>query len=568
MNPPASLSPEQLATAKVALGISATGELDADGLAFADRLANDPAFCIESCFSILDKDSREVPFVINHAQRTYLAERTRKDIILKARKMGFSTLIIALWIHACVWSKHQRCVIVSHTAEATEKLFQRAIFMLEHLAVLKVHWHRRGDTIVFEDTGSWLYIGTAGSRAFGRGDDITHAHLSEPAFYEKLDIITGVQEALIHNAWFVLESTANGAGTPYHAIWKAAEEGASNLKAHFYAWWKDPGYRVPGAIAVELTESEKKYQRLFNLDWEQIAWWRGKLRDMVDPKLFPQEYPAYPDEAFLASGRMVFDWEAIIIHENNAAKPKWIGHVVDVAGEYQLRADDNGDKPWTLEMLLGKTVIWETVKLDGAYLCIVDASTGVPGLDRSVIDVFDLRTGRQVAQWIGYRPTDAFAEQVCYRLGAYYNWALMWVENKYPGNAVEIALRNALKYPNMLRDPGRKGSSEETGFKTNEQLKATMISDAQRMLRELDIKVNSKYTLAELKTYVVKEDGKIEATEGCHDDSITTLMAACYAMRRVHVPEEGVVVTHRGRRSIESYRQRPQSRPPGAGGIV
>ncbi|MEK6650443.1 MAG: hypothetical protein AABY75_05665 [Bacteroidota bacterium] len=541
------------------------GTLTAEQLAAAELLL-DPVYFIESVFYILDKDSKQVPFRLNREQRSYLVERTRQDMILKARKMGFSTLIIGLWLHACITQENQRAVIVSHEKESTERLLSRALYMIEHSAV-KVNFHRRGDTLIFPDTGSWLYIGTAGARAFGRGDDITHAHLSEPAFYESLDIVTGIQEALVNNAWFVLESTANGAGTPYHEIWKKAEAGESNLRAHFHAWWKDPTYRIPGARPVDLTDGEKKYQRAFNLDWEQIAWWRNKLRDMVDPKLFPQEYPAYPDEAFLASGRMVFDWEAIKIHEDNAPHPKWVGRLDEVSGEYLLVPDDNGGKPHTTEKLLSQLVVWENPKTEGLYLITVDASEGIVGLDRSVADVWNLRTGEQVAQWIGYRPTDAFSEQIVYRLGAYYNWATIMVENKFPGNAVEISLRSSLRYPNLWRDP-QKRQDESSGFKTTEPLKAVMISDAQRMLRELDIKIRSKYTLAEAKTYVVHEDGQIGATTGCHDDSITTLTAACYAMRRAVLPDVGAVVVNRGRKSIESYRQRAIERPAGGGTII
>jgi hypothetical protein len=289
----------------------------------------------------------------------------------------------------------------------------------------------------------------------------------------------------------------------------------------------------------------------------------------VDPKLFPQEYPAYPDEAFLATGRMIFDWEAIKIHEDNAPPPIWVGRLDDVGGEYRLIPLENDGRPYTMEKMLGQLSIWEMPAIEGAYMVVVDASSGIPGLDRSVADVWNLRTGSQVAQWVGYRHTDSFAEQVAYRVGAFYNWALMVVENKFPGNAVEIDLRNRLQYPNLWRDPHKK-MTEESGFKTTEPLKASMINDAQRMLRDLDIKIRSKYTLAEAKTFVVLENETIGATEGCFDDTITTLNAACYVMRRTLIPEEGAVVSNRGRKSIESYRGHKHlpSAPPGAGKIV
>lgn len=43
-------------------------------------------------FTIVNKDKEEVPFVLNKAQIHFLENSTDRNTILKARKMGFSSI--------------------------------------------------------------------------------------------------------------------------------------------------------------------------------------------------------------------------------------------------------------------------------------------------------------------------------------------------------------------------------------------------------------------------------------------------------------------------------------------
>lgn len=291
----------------------------------------DPRYFIESNIWITDKNSAKAPFVFNEVQADYYERRTRRDLVLKARKMGFTTLFLAVWLHACAMRPNTRAVVVSHEKEAAARLLERAKFMRKH-SLYPIRVDREAGVITFPETDSSFWIGSAGSRSFGRGDDLTHVLLSEAAFYEDQAVLTGVNEALVDDAWVVVESTANGAGTPFHNLWLAAERGENDWAPHFYAWWRDPTYSVAGAAPFELDGEEAKLREAFALSWGQLAWRRNKLREMVDPALFPQEYPSTPEEAFLTSGRMVFDWAAVLALERGAEAPRLCGDLRD-AGE-------------------------------------------------------------------------------------------------------------------------------------------------------------------------------------------------------------------------------------------
>ncbi len=521
-------------------------------------LLDAPTF-IESCLSIVDRFSQKVPFILNDVQKSYLADRTRLDIILKARKMGFSTLIIALWIHACITRQHTYAVIVSHEKKATQRLLRRALYMLKN-SVIPINFKHAGEEIIFPDTNSVLYIGTAGSKSFGRGDDITHAHLSEGAFYKYPDIVTSVQQAMFEggDTWFVAESTANGAGTPYHEFCLKAQKGESNFKLHFYPWFSDSGYSTE-TKPLELDKYEMDLRINFGVSWGQVAWRRKKMRDMEDPSLFPQEFPATIEEAFLASGRMVFDWGAILAQEKTAADEIWRGNIADVGGEVKVELDPKGP-----------LIVYRTPDARKRYLITADTAEGVTGGDFSVADVWDFDNGEQVAQWRDRMAPDRFAT-ILRRLGCYYNWGLIACERNFPGNTVNSRLVDIVygdQYPNIYYEAKKKHEEMTPGFRTTEKLKTEMVADGRAALRELDLKVNSRYTHTELKTFVVQENGSMEAQKGCFDDAVITFVAAAFILKRLILfPEDRNNVPRNKVRAFKRPSQ-PSRRLPGRARIV
>lgn len=248
---------------------------------------------IEEEFTIVDKNKKEVPFLLNDAQNDLIQKLGEQNIVLKARKMGFSSLMLGIATIKFLFGKNERCVSMSFDSTASSKQLLRAkqyIRAFEHKNKTKLRMKYNSKTEMMlvgldENTGqeytNTLSVGTAKADSFGRGDDITFLHLTEVAFCDDLDtLLSGAGEALVTDAMITLETTANGYNG-FKEFWDKSELGKTGFNAFFY----DPTWEYDEEFL------EKK---------------RMKLQ-----RLFPQEYPMTPEEAFIASGDPFFDSEAM-----------------------------------------------------------------------------------------------------------------------------------------------------------------------------------------------------------------------------------------------------------------
>ncbi len=95
--------------------------------------------------------------------------------------------------------------------------------------------------MAFPENGSTYYIGTAGQRAFGRGDTIDRAHLSEAAFYPNLEAtLAGIAEAAEYGQ-IDIETTPNGRDA-FYDMWMKAKSGKSPYTPIFIPWYIDHEY--------------------------------------------------------------------------------------------------------------------------------------------------------------------------------------------------------------------------------------------------------------------------------------------------------------------------------------
>jgi hypothetical protein len=93
-------------------------------------------------------------------------------------------------------------------------------------------------------------------------------------------------------------STAKGSGNLFHVMWQAATTGRSRFQPIFIPWSAVP----------------ERDQAWFDMQCEELLPW-----------IRAQEYPQDPDEAFVMSGAMVFDYEAIKRQErDHFARPSYV----------------------------------------------------------------------------------------------------------------------------------------------------------------------------------------------------------------------------------------------------
>jgi hypothetical protein len=269
---------------------------------------------------IRTKERKVVPFRPNPVQAQYLEHvlpnwrnvpvgvTGQREIILKARQFGFSTLILALLFLDTVSIPNTQTVVIAHNRESTERLFQmvKRFYRLlpeEGKPALKTSNRRE---LSFSDLDSYFYVGTAGSGEYGRGGTINNVHGSEVAFWPDAEaIVAGLLEAVPTAGNVFLETTANGQNNWYHDEYQAALRDDSVFRPRFYGWWQHPEYREAVPDGWERTSEEEVLAQRFGLDDEQLAWRRTKRKGLR--RKFPQEYPAHAEEAFLSTGGRVVD---------------------------------------------------------------------------------------------------------------------------------------------------------------------------------------------------------------------------------------------------------------------
>lgn len=478
---------------------------------------------IEENFRIIDKNERSVPFVFNPIQKKIFDTITGRDIVLKARQEGCSSLILALFAVDFLFMENSRSVCIAHDRDSTIKLFDRVKYFIKAFeerteTKIPLTYNTRTE-LVNEENNAYFYVGTAGSGNFGRSATLTNVHFSEIAFYPQPEqIYLAASQAGTPRRIFI-ESTAWGYGDFFFKMWNDAVNEKNSYRAHFFGWHDFPEYTAPADYQVEMTSEESKIKDRFHLTHGQIAWRRVKMSEFTSDTSFKREYPMTPDEAFVSSGNPVFSIESLQWYRTAQSQIKPAAVIGNLVGS-SPPAFDKADK--------GYIRVWQLPKANSQYVIGADAAEGRPQGDFACAQVLDRRTFEQVAVWHGKCDPDVFGREL-FRLGAWYNNALMAPERNSIGIAAIVALRD-LYYPNLyIRESV--GTLEdklkpELGWITDLKTKPLMVADGQKAIRDKLIMLHDELTLNELFSYQFDESGKANAVVGAHDDRVIALLIA------------------------------------------
>lgn len=507
------------------------------------RLFEDFAFYAKSALKIRTKEGDIAPLSLNPAQeilqdavaKQIASEGKVRVVILKARQQGLSTYTGGYLYYAVSQQSARKAMVVTHHSDSTRALFDMTKRFHEHCPeILKPHTkYSSRRELSFDVLDSSYVVATAGGDSVGRGETLTHVHASELAFWQKStaqDIWNGLIQAVPNTKGTAIfaESTANGVTGVFYELWKGAVEGTNGFVPVFIPWFTDPAYREPVTDKFERTPDEDDLVETYNLDDEQLMFRRRKIaQNGID--LFNQEYPARPEDAFLNTGRPVFNPEQLT---------KCLDEAKDVKERLALEND---------EFVFNRRGELSTyLSHDGGeqYVIGADVAMGVRNGDFSVAQVFDSKK-RQVATWRGQVHPDHFAT-VLYALGQYYNEAFICVENNSHGILTCTRLGKDMNYPNFYTEVQHdKITDRETvklGFTTTSKTKPLIIDQLRAAMREGEIELNDKTTIREMLTYIVTETGAMEAEASCFDDCVMSLALANYvhegAWEPVDVPEE------------------------------
>ncbi|MBQ9913058.1 MAG: hypothetical protein IJO73_02400 [Clostridia bacterium] len=540
-----------------------------------------PEKLIEMVFIVVDKKQKTMPFFFNEVQRDFI-NRLNEAIedfnegkipeiallVLKGRQQGFTTLVTAYQLSCSILNKNFQGYTLADKNDNAEAIFQnKAKFPYGQLpAVLRpTEKFNNRKQLLFEKINSSWAVDTA-TKDVGRSRTVNFFHGSECAFWK--DGIAYIQaalgEAFTNNCIKIYESTANG----YNDYQKMWDSGA--YINCFYEWWRTPEYRIPfyteearqsfqQFIGSEnenskkaewlkdypnLTDEEIKWivQRLEwlknnkKLDDEQLFWYWNKYYKYIDKDLIRQEYPCTPAEAFLLSGKTVFDTEVILKRLDHIPKPIKTGYFIyDYDGlritNIKWVNDKNGyvklyylpNQPEFTEYCLG-------------------GDTAGDGSDFYNGHVLDAKTGMQVAKLKQQFDSDLYTKQM-YCLGAYYKWALIGIETNF--DTYPIMELQRLGYPKQyvreVMDTYTGKKEKRFGFKTTTLTRSPIIARLVEIVRDHSDTINDKETLEELLTIIKNKKGRVEAPEGGHDDEMMGLAIAHQIREQVVFDEEPLI---------------------------
>jgi hypothetical protein len=263
-----------------------------------------------------------VPFIPNRAQRRFLKRMHSRNIILKARQLGFSTLICIMWLDHALFNKNQRCGIVAHDRDSAAVIFRDKVkFAYENLpeeirATMPLD-RESADELLFGHNNSSIRVATS-----MRSGTINRLHVSEfgkicAKYPDKArEVVTGSLQAVPQDGITIIESTAEGQGGDFYKMTKRAQELFEQSKAltkrdyafHFYAWHDNPEYEMDPDGVIITPKDHEYFDTIegitkFKLSLRKRAWYIATREgEMIgDAERMWQEYPSTPDEAFQQS---------------------------------------------------------------------------------------------------------------------------------------------------------------------------------------------------------------------------------------------------------------------------
>ena len=531
-----------------------------------------PERLIELFFVVVDKKQKTMPFFLNDVQKDFISRlnKAKADfeagkipeismLVLKGRQQGFTTLVTAYQLACCILNRNFQGYTLADKSSNSEAIFQnKAKFPYSQLpeALKPTEKFNNKKQLLFEKINSSWAVDTA-TKNVGRSRTVNFFHGSECAFWE--DGISSVQaalgEAFTLNCIKIYESTANGYND-YQKMW--------NSGAHincFYEWWKTPEYRIKPPNEDEFIrdiehKTEWIYERLKwlrdskKLDIQQLYWYFNKYDKYINKDLLKQEYPCSPEEAFLLSGKNVFDTAILLNRIDNAPKPLKVGY---------FKYDYDGLKISNIQWVNdrnGYIKIYALPNQPAFTSYCIGGDTAGEGSDNFTAHVLDAKTGEQVAVMKHQYNSDQYAKEM-YCLGKYYSNALIGIEANFDSFPIkklqELGYLN--QYVREATDTYTGKTEKRFGFKTTSLTRPTIISNLIEVVREHCDTINDIDTLEELLTIVKNENGRIEAPVGGHDDMMMGLAIAHHIRCQVRFDTRVVAIDPQYQFEIERKSQ-------------
>lgn len=523
-------------------------------------LIYDKRWRMDNLYWIITKSGTKELFKMNRAQRhffeNYLNPNDPKcfyyrHVILKSRQLGFTTFIDLWVLDEILFNTNREGLIIAHTIKDATEIFDRKIdYAIRNMsdeikgaAFKLVRNSAKKIQVVIDygpEQGSTSSIQVSNS---GRSGTYFYVHISEFAKlclnFPKIaaEVETGTFPAVPFDGLIFIESTAEGMAGRFYELFNEGWPVRNTITpmksrvmflSHFYNWQYDDMEMAKITENIPTSQMDvceidwEEYKQLHNLSDIEITYYYMKWLQMGGKNStdavhkLHQEFPTTPEEAFLSTGQTYFPTAKVFTQMQTAPSGK--------RGE--LMSDENGVISFQ-EHSSGSLEILEMPEKGQFYVIGGDTSEGLAHGDKQVLYVVKHKTEECVAVYRSNVPPDEFSTEA-FKLGKFYNWALVGIESNKDGLWVNDAL-DKLGYINLYYrksfDDITKQVTKFFGWKTTSANRSFMLA----ALKAVFLRKTTGFPVAilsEMVTFLRNAKGKPEALAGKHDDVI---MAAAVA---------------------------------------
>ncbi len=278
---------------------------------------SDKLWRLNNLYWVLDEDGNRVKFHLRPTQQRFYDAMHNLDLILKARQIGFTTLIDLYILDDCIFNSNIEAGIIAHNNDDVKKIFRRKIlYPWENLnETIKIGRKAtiKSKTELGFDNDSIVSVGMS-----MRSGTLQMLHVSEfgkicARFPERArEVVTGSLQAVKPGNKIWIESTAEGRSGRFFEMCEEAQKVAKDVenglrvlnkmdyKFHFFAWWQDEKNTsddpvpIPSRLSDYFERIEAEIGRKFNK--KQKYWYVQKEKDLGED--IKREHPSTPKEAF------------------------------------------------------------------------------------------------------------------------------------------------------------------------------------------------------------------------------------------------------------------------------
>ncbi len=270
---------------------------------------------LNNLYRVVDERGKDVLFRMRPAQERFFDDFHYYNVVLKARQLGFTTLIDLIGLDMVLFSPNFTAVIIAETKEKAADIFNRkVIYPYEHLPQQLRDWCRLVNVSksgeAYFSNGSCIKVMVS-----ARSGTCQFLHVSEygpvcaksPGKAE--EIKTGSFPAVHAGGFVFVESTAMGnAGHFFELVQQAQARKLSGRKLgmqdfllHFFPWHENAEYQSDPSTVVVPDRLLRYFDELYSrhgieLTERQMAWYASQEATYHE-KMWA-EFPSYPDEAF------------------------------------------------------------------------------------------------------------------------------------------------------------------------------------------------------------------------------------------------------------------------------